>query len=235
MRSGTALVAAAAVYFTAEFIAAAAWTNPPYSYTYHYISNLGVHGPSTGFGQDMYSPLAWVMNVGFFLFGPAVLIGVLRLRGLPAGRRRVLAATAALLAIGSVLVALFPGSGEAFDNGTAAYHGLGAFTAFGAGNVLAVLLGRSHRLLGVPRRLGRALVASGILGFVSLAAFMGVLASQADVLIGLFERGVIYPFLIGFMALGAALTRQRSSTGAVDAQSQCGIGAQSGTSAPRGE
>ena len=60
-------------------------------------------------------------------------------------------------------------------------------------------------------------------------------AAAADVLIGLFERGVIYPFLIGFMALGAALTRQRSSTGAVDAQSQCGIGAQSGTCAPRGE
>jgi hypothetical membrane protein len=210
--AGTALIASGGIYFTAELITAAAWTDPPYSYTYHFISDLGVHGPSTAFGQYMYSPLAWVMNTGFFLFGLAVLAGVLLLRDLPRGRRRALVATAALLAVGSILVALFPGSGEAFDNGTAAYHGLGAFTAFGAGNVLSILLGRSHRLLGFPRRLGRALVALGTLGFVSLVAFMAVLGSGTDVLIGFFERGIIYPFLIGFMVLGVALrTSSRSA------------------------
>ena len=203
--AGVALMASGGIYFAAEFIAAAAWTDPPYSYTYHFISDLGVHGPSTAFGQFIYSPLAWVMNAGFFLFGLAVLAGVLLLRGLPSGRRLALVATAAVLAVGSILVALFPGSGEAFDDGTAAYHGLGAFAAFGAGNVLAILLGRAYRILGVSRRLGRALVALGILGFGSLVAFMAVLASGADVLIGFFERGVIYAFLIGFIVLGAAL------------------------------
>jgi hypothetical membrane protein len=211
--AGVALIASGAIYFAAEFITAAAWTAPPYSYTYHFISNLGVHGPSTAFGQFMYSPLAWVMNTGFFLYGLAVLAGVLMLRGLPRRRRGALVTTAALLAAGSILVALFPGSGEAFDNGTAAYHGLGAFTAFGGGNVLAILIGRSHRLLGVSRRLGRALVALGILGFVSLVAFMAVLGSGADVLIGFFERGVIYPFLIGFIVLGATLRASRKSVG----------------------
>jgi hypothetical protein len=98
------------------------------------------------------------------------------------------------------------------DNGTATYHGLGAFTAFAGGNVLAILIGRSHRLLGVSRVLGRALVMLGILGFVSLVAFMAVLASGADVLIGFFERGVIYPFLIGFIVLGAALKGRGSRT-----------------------
>jgi len=200
-----ALIASGGIYFAAEFIAAAAWTDPPYSYTYHFISDLGVHGPSTAFGQFIHSPLAWVMNTGFFLFGLAVLAGVLWLRGLPTRRRWALVTTAALLAVGSILVALFPGSGEAFDDGTAAYHGLGAFTAFIAGNVLVILLGRAHRLLGVSRRLGRALVALGVLGFVSLVAFMAVLASGADVLIGFFERGIIDPFLIGFIVLGAAL------------------------------
>lgn len=208
--AGLALMASGGIFFVTEFIAAAAWTDPPYSYTYHFISDLGVHGPSTAFGQYMYSPLAWVMNTGFFLFGPAVLAGVLMLPDLPGRRRRNLIATAALLAVGSILVALFPGSAEAFDNGTATYHGLGAFGAFGAGNVLAILLGRSHQLLGIPRRLGRALVASGILGFVSLVAFMGVLGSGADVLIGFFERGVIYPFLIGFIVLGATLRAPRT-------------------------
>jgi hypothetical membrane protein len=204
--AGGALIASAGIYFVAEFIAAAAWTDPPYSYTYHFISDLGVHGPSTAFGQFMYSPLAWVMNTGFILFGLAALAGVLMIRGLPAGRRRVLVATGALLAAGSTLVAVFPGSGEAFENGTAAYHGLGAFSAFGAGNVLAILLGRAHRFLGMSRRLGRALVVLGLLGFASLAGFMAALAS-GDVLIGFFERGVIYPFLIGFILVGAKLRR----------------------------
>ncbi|MGK5683410.1 DUF998 domain-containing protein [Actinoplanes sp. URMC 104] len=195
----TALLAAGGIYFTAEFVAAAAWTDPPYSYTYHFISNLGVHGPSTAFGQYMYSPLAWVMNTGFFLFGIAALAGVLALRGLPRGRRWAVIATAAVLAAGAVLVALFPGSADA-----SAAHGLGAFAAFTSGNVLVILLGRAHRLLGVSRRLGRALVALGTLGLVSLAAFLAVVGSGAGVLIGLVERGILYPFLIGLAALGAA-------------------------------
>ncbi len=202
--AGTALMAGGAVYFTAEFVAAAAWTDPPYSYTFHFISNLGVRGPATAFGQFMQSPLWWVMNTGFFLFGLAALAGVVLLRGLPAGRRGVVIATAALLAVGSVLVALFPGSG---DNDASDYHGLGALLAFVSGNVLVILLGRAHPLLGVSRRLGRTLVVLGVLGFASIAAFAAVLASDAGVLIGLFERGIIYPFLIGFVLVGAALRR----------------------------
>lgn len=210
-KAGAALIASGGIYFAAEFIAAAAWTDPPYSYTHHFISNLGVHGPSTAFGQFMYSPLAWVMNTGFFLFGLAALGGVLMLRGLPRGRRLALVATAVLLAAGSILVALFPGSGEAADNGTADYHGLGAFAAFVAGNVLVILIGTAHRLLGVSRRLGRALVGLGMLGFVSLVAFMAIVVSDAGVLIGFFERGVIYPFLVGLVVLGVAL-RTREAT-----------------------
>jgi hypothetical membrane protein len=204
-RAGVALVVAGAVFFSAEFIAAAAWTDPPYSYTYHFVSDLGVHGPSTAFGQYMYSPLAWVMNTGLVLFGIALLAGILMLRGLPRARRLAVVTLGALLAAGGATVALFPGSGEAFENGTAAFHGLGAFVTFGAGNVLAILIGRAHRHLGVSRRLGRALVVLGIVGFGSLVAFMAVLGSGAGVLIGFFERGVIYPFLIGFIVLGAAL------------------------------
>lgn len=96
--TGAALIASGGIYFTAEFIAAAAWTDPPYSYTYHFISDLGVHGPSTGFGQYMYSPLAWVMNAGFILFGIAAFAGVVMLGGLPGRRRWAAIVLAALLA-----------------------------------------------------------------------------------------------------------------------------------------
>ena len=50
--AGAVLIAAGLVFFLAEFIAAAAWTDPPYSYTYHYISNLGVRGPAEGSGRS---------------------------------------------------------------------------------------------------------------------------------------------------------------------------------------
>ena len=206
--AGTALMACGGIFFATEFVAAAAWTDPPYSYTYHFISDLGVHGPSTGFGQYMYSPLAWVMNTGFFLFGLVALTGVVLLRGMPRGRRLVAVALAALLAVGGILVALFPGSGEAIADGTASYHGLGAFAAFVSGNVLAILIGRTHQPLGLPRGLGKALVGLGTLGLVSLVAFVIALSSGAGVLIGLFERGVVYPFLIGFAAVGVALRKR---------------------------
>lgn len=85
--AGVVLIAGGLIFFLAEFVAAAAWTDPPYSYTYHYISNLGVRGPSEGFGQLMDSPLAWVMNTGFFLFGITSFIGAALLPGLR-GRRR---------------------------------------------------------------------------------------------------------------------------------------------------
>jgi len=203
--AGTALMASGGIFFAAEFIAAAAWTNPPYSYTYHFISDLGVHGPSTGFGQYMYSPLAWVMNAGFILFGIAAFAGVVLLRGLPGRRRWAAIVLAALLAVGVTLVGLFPGSGEAIENGTAAYHGLGAFAAFICGNLLVIRLGRAYQFLGVPRRLGRALVVLGMLGFVSLAAFMADLSSGAGVLIGLFERGAVYSVTIGLISVGVAV------------------------------
>ncbi|GAB7045523.1 DUF998 domain-containing protein [Catenuloplanes indicus] len=205
--AAVALTAAGTAYFTGEFIAAAAWTDPPYSYTHHFISNLGVHGPLTAFGQYIYSPLAAVMNTGFALTGLFALAGVATLRGLPAARRVAAVTAAAVLAAGLMLVALFPGDGS--TTGTD-FHGIGAMLAFVAGNALIVLLGRAHRALGLSPALGRALTVAGIVGLLSLVAFEAILASGAGVLIGLAERGIIYPFLTGFVVLGAALRRRRA-------------------------
>ncbi|MET0234393.1 MAG: DUF998 domain-containing protein [Kibdelosporangium sp.] len=199
------LLASGGIYFTAEFIAAAAWTDPAYSYTHHFISNLGVRGPATAFGQFMYSPLAWVMNTGFILFGLTALCGVVLLKGLPARRRRLMVTLAVLLAVGGVLLGFFPGSGE--TTAGIDYHGLGAFLGFLSGNVLTILIGRAHGLLGFSRRLGRGLVVAGVYGLVSIGAYMAVLASETGVLIGLVERGIVDPFLIGFILVGVALRK----------------------------
>lgn len=207
--TGAVLVAAAVIFFLAEFIAAAAWTDPPYSYTYHYISNLGVHGPSEAFGQLMYSPLAVVMNTGFFLFGLTALAGVALLRGLRGWRRWAALVPAAALAAGGILLAFFPGSAEAMRDGTDAYHGLGAMVAIVGGNVLVIVLGRVHRLIGVPAKPAKAMVVLGVFGLVSLVGFLALAGSGANVLIGLVERCAVYPLLIGLVCAGVPIWRVR--------------------------
>ena len=208
-RSAAALLLAGpAVFLLAEFVAAAAWSDPPYSYTHHFISNLGVRGPAEAFGQAIDSPLAWVMNTGFFLFGLTILAGVATL-GLRGRRRWTLTATAALVAAGGVLLALFPGTGA--DDTAGDLHGLGAFAAIVGGNVLVILLGRAHRSLGVSARTGKALVALGVAGLASLAAFMAVVMSEAGILVGLVERAAVYPYLAGLIGAGVAMRNRRAS------------------------
>lgn len=202
--TGAVFVAGSAIFWGAEFVAAAAWTDPPYSYTYHYISNLGVRGPVEVLGQLMNSPLDWVMNTGFFLFGITWLVGVAMLRGLRGTRRWAALLLGALVALGGVLLAFNPGTGDPAD-GSIDYHGLGALSSIAGGNLLVLLLGHQHRLIGVERRSGRAMVALGGSGLVSLVAFLAYASSGAHVLVGLVERAAVYPILVGFLCAGASI------------------------------
>lgn len=210
--AGAALVAGPVIFFVAEFIAAAAWTDPPYSYTFHFISDLGVKGPSTLFGQYMQSPLYWVMNLGFFLFGLVILAGVVLLRGLSGWRRFAVVTAAIVLAVGGILLAVFPGSGEALEDGTGEFHSLGAFAGFLSANVLAIMLGAMRRRIELSRALGRTLVAAGVIGLLSTVLYLAAIFSSGDTIIGivgLIERGAVYPFLIGTICLGVASWRRR--------------------------
>ncbi|MYR30417.1 MULTISPECIES: DUF998 domain-containing protein [unclassified Streptomyces] len=212
--AGRLLIAGPVIFLLAEFIAAMAWTHPAYSYTHHFISNLGVHGPSTLFGQYMYSPLSWVMNAGFFLFGLTILAGVVALRDLAGRGRWATLVPAAMLAVGGVLLALFPGSGEALKDGSGQYHSTGAFLGFIGGNVLAIVLGRRWERIGVSSRMGRALITVGVIGLVSMTAYLGLIVSAGDDaigIIGLIERGAVHPFLIGLICAGAAINKRRSA------------------------
>jgi hypothetical protein len=159
----------------------------------------------------MYSPLAWVMNTGFFLFGITILAGIAVLRGLPGWRRWVALAPAMLLAAGGVLLGLFPGSGEAMNDGTGDFHALGALAGFIGGNVLAIVLGSMHRRIGLSPKLGRALVTVGVIGVVSMVAYFADLISGTNVLVGLVERGAVHPFLIGLICAGASIWHRNRS------------------------
>jgi hypothetical membrane protein len=212
--AGIVLIAGGLVFFIAEFIAAAAWTDPPYSYTYHYISNLGVHGPTEGFGQLMHSPLAWVMNTGFFLFGITLFGGTAMLAGIRGPRGWAVRTLALLMAAGGVLLAFFPGTGETPDSGAIDLHSLGALASIVGGNVLIIILGRAHRHAGIAANTGRAMVALGVFGLLSLVGFMAIAGSSAA-LIGLVERCAVYPLLIGFVCAGKSIWKgNRRSTAA---------------------
>ncbi|GAA2484085.1 DUF998 domain-containing protein [Winogradskya humida] len=212
--AGALLVAGPAIYLVAEFVAAAAWTDPGYSYTHHFISDLGVRGPSTLFGQYMYSPLAWVMNTGFFLFGIVILAGVAMLRGLNGARRWAALVPAGMLAVGGVLLALFHGSGEALTDGTGEFHSLGAFAGFTGANVLAMGLGRMWRRIGVSRDAGRGMVVAGVVGLVSTVAYLAAIMAGGDSpigVIGLIERGAAEPFLVGLLCAGVSMIKRAGS------------------------
>ncbi|MFF0861994.1 DUF998 domain-containing protein [Nonomuraea sp. NPDC003560] len=198
-----------------EVIAAAAWTDPPSSYTHHFVSDLGVRGPSTLFGQYMYSPLAWVMNTGFFLFGITILAGTALLRGLPWRHRWAALVPATLLAVGGILLALFPGSGEALEDGTGEFHSLGAFAGFIGGNLLAIVLGSMRRRVGLSPVLGRALITVGMIGLLAMLLYLAAIFSAGDTIvgiIGLVERGAVHPFLIGILCAGASILNRRVRT-----------------------
>jgi len=210
--AGVLLAAGPAVLLLVEFISAAAWTDPPYSYTYNFISNLGVRGPSTLFGQYMASPLYWLMNTGFIVFGIVIFAGVTLLKGLSGTRRLAVMTAALLLAVGGVLLGLFPGSGESLNDGSGEFHTLGAFGGFLSGNVLAIMLGRMHSRIGLSKGTGRALVAVGAVGLLATITYVLVLVNGGETvgIIGLIERGATHPFLVGTLYAGLSLVRQQS-------------------------
>jgi len=208
--AGAVLAAAAGIFLLLEFVAAAAWRSPPYSYTHHYISDLGVHGPLTALGQYMYSPLWWVMNTGFFLFGVLVFTGVALLNGLRGWRRGVMLGMGTLVGAGGVVLAFFPGDGEADRQGTVDFHSLGAMAAIVGGNILIILLGRMYRDLGIGRKTGKAMMMLGAFGLVSMMGFLAVASSGANVLVGLVERCAVYAVLFGLIYAGVSIWRRKS-------------------------
>jgi hypothetical protein len=223
VRSGTAARAGALlillgplVSWLAEFITAAAWQNPPYSPFHNWVSHLGLTGPpQTAFGQVANSPLGAVMDTGWVIYGVLLAVGTFLVFDPREGARPITIVTLAVLAgVGVSLVGIVQGSNANVDNGLIAFHTLGAQTVMLAGNLMAIAVGACGARIGLRRSRSLASIALGTAGLIAFPLFMADVFTGWMWNIGLFERAVIYPIMIGHALLGSSLAvaRRRRTT-----------------------
>ena len=215
MLGGLALVTAPVVYVVTEAVTAAAWTHPQYSYAGNYVSDLGVPGPRETFlGQDIYSPLAPVMNAGFIADGLLALLAAILIVRFQAGRRaKAIWILSALFAAGITLVGVFHGSKLSQQAGTIGFHFLGAPVAIIAGNVITILAGTGATALGLHPRLRRPLIILGISGIAALAAEIVVIGVLPGFPAGICERLAVYAVLASQLILGLTVIGVRRPAG----------------------
>jgi uncharacterized membrane protein (UPF0136 family) len=214
VRSGTAARAGAAllligplVSWVAEFITAAAWQHPHYAPLYNWVSHLGLTGPrQVAFGQVGNSPLGAVMDTGWVLYGVSLIVGTVLTFDVRRGGRAIAIVVVGIIAgVGVSLVGIFQGSNANVANGLINFHQFGAQGVIVAGNVMAILVGAAASRIGLTRTRGTVSVVLGIFGLVMFVVFMVDVFTGWAFNIGMFERGAIYPIMIGHVLLGTAL------------------------------
>jgi hypothetical membrane protein len=198
------------VFLIGMVVTQLAWTNPSYSLTQNYISDLGAvncgYFPS-GSTHYVCSPWHDVFNASIIVMGLFLILGVLLIpTAFPArGSRRVGLALLVLAGIGAIGVGLSPED----VNRTA--HYLSAFLAFAAANFALIVLGlamfRDTRWDGY-----RAYTfLSGIVGLVALGLF-GANAWTwggfwGDWGVGGIERTIVAPVLLWAIVVAVHLLR----------------------------
>lgn len=199
------------VSWLAEFITAAAWQDPPYSPFHNWVSHLGLTGPpQTAFGQVANSPLGAVMDTGWVIYGTLLIVGAFLVFDPRKGTRPiVIVCLAALSGIGVSLVGLFQGSNANVDNGLIAFHTFGAQSIMLTGNIMAIVVGAWGPRIGLARSRSIASIALGTAGLIAFPLFMADVFTGWMWSIGLFERAVIYPIMIGHALLGSGLAAAR--------------------------
>ncbi|WP_430379727.1 DUF998 domain-containing protein [Streptomyces sp. B1-3] len=204
------------VSWVAEFITAAAWQDPPYSPLYNWVSHLGLTGPpQTAFGQVANSPLGAVMDTGWVVYGILLIVGTFLVFDPRKGARPIVILSLAVLAgVGVSLVGIFQGSNANVDNGLIAFHTVGAQSVMLAGNLMAIAVGTGGTRVGLTRRRSIVSTALGTAGLIAFPLFMTDVFTGWMWNIGLFERAVIYPIMIGHALLGSsvAVTRRHRAT-----------------------
>ena len=214
VRAGTAARAGAAllllgplVSWVAEFITAAAWQHPHYAPLYNWVSHLGLTGPrQVAFGQVGNSPLGAVMDTGWVIYGVFLIVGALLTFNVRRGGRPISIVVFAVIAgLGVSLVGIFQGSNANVANGLINFHQFGAQGVIVAGNIMAILVGAAASRIGLTRARGTASIVLGVFGLVMFVVFMADVFTGWAFDIGMFERGAIYPIMVGHVLLGTGI------------------------------
>ncbi|WP_210590332.1 DUF998 domain-containing protein [Streptomyces sp. GESEQ-35] len=204
-----ALIVAAVQYVALEAVAASAWKDPPYQYSFNFISDLGV--PSCGGevdGRTVCSPLHVVMNTGFVVQGVSfVVAAVLLFPMLPDRLRWIYLALAVVHGAGITLVGLVHGSPEAAADGSMTWHILGAMMAIFGGNLVSIVVGRHLLGSGTARWLGITGIVLGAFGLVCALLLQTVM--NGNNVAAVFERGGVYPIMVAEFVAGVALLAWR--------------------------
>jgi hypothetical membrane protein len=193
------------VSWAAEFVTAAAWQQPHYSPFYNWVSHRGLTGPSqVAFGQVDNSPLGAVMDTGWVLYALLLVVGALLTFDLRQGLRPI-AIVVFVSGVGVSLVGIFQGSNADVANGLIAFHQFGAQGVMLAGNLMAIVAGANGAPIGLGRGRSIASIVLGIIGLIAFPVFLADVFTGRAWNIGMFERAVIYPIMIGHVQLGSGL------------------------------
>lgn len=199
IRWGAALLIAAGLLFlVCEAIAAAAWTDPVYKYSYNFISDLGVSGRVVVDGRLVNSPLPEVMNAGMILHGILMMTGVVLVKNLLPKRQRTVALVAAVVhGIGMIMVGSFHG----LDYESLNPHVLGALLAVLAGDFLAIYMGLFLKKRQLAPGLSAASMVIGSAGLLSVLVLLFFPFEYGALL----ERFAVYSILSWEIGLGVCL------------------------------
>lgn len=201
--TAVALVLSALVYVISETVTAHAWSTPIYSYRDNYVSDLGNPQCAPYDGRLVCSPLHSLMNWAFVAQGLLLVCAVLLVARVLQGRpRAVLLGIGAATTSGFVLTGATHSSPDAVAQGTLWLHYTGATLAILGGNAVAIVLSRHWRRLRIPRAVGVAGVALGVVG---IAAALTWLATFGLVPPGIPERAAVYAFVLWQLVVGGFL------------------------------
>ena len=196
--AGLALIVAPVVFWTGEAVAAHAWTDPAYSYTLNYISDLGVTSPAVFNNNVVNSPDSWALNGAWIINGLLVLWAATLAPGFRSAGRlgRWMYGLTVAYAVGLVTIAFF----HEAPAWMFPFHLAGAVAAIGGGNVAVILTTiQSRRLRWSP-------VLTAILAVTAAAgSVFFVLQALPHEAVGAIERGAAYPVLAAQLIGGIAL------------------------------
>lgn len=194
------------VYIVFEFLAAMAWTAPPYDWARNLISDLGFSDCAVIDGSVICSPLHPLMNAGFMIQGTVFVIGSILVTRLMVPRRGMRIVVLSLLVtsgIGTFMVGVLHQGLALYAAGLNVLHVVAATLAIGAGNIGILLLGVVVLREAEWRGYGIAVVVIAIVG--TAAGVLLMARNDLGIGLGFIERVSVYPLNTWTIGTGVGL------------------------------